>query len=74
MATLAQNQARLESLKAARDTGALRVRHGDTDTTFRSLDELERIIAQLEGTIATQSGSSRKRVTYIRQDSKGYGQ
>jgi len=39
---------RLAALKAARDSGVLTVRHGDTSTTFRSLDEIERIIAVLE--------------------------
>jgi aspartate aminotransferase-like enzyme len=39
---------RLAALKAARDSGVLTVRHGDTSTTFRSLAEIERIIAVLE--------------------------
>lgn len=39
---------RLAALKRARDSGVLTVRHGDTSTTYRSLDEIERIISALE--------------------------
>lgn len=51
MATLVQLQARLEQLKAARDSGALTVRKGDDLVTYRSLTEIDEIIAALENQI-----------------------
>lgn len=65
MATLAQLQARLESLRKARDTGALSVHHGETSTTFRSLAEMNSIIADLEAQITVASGTG-KRVRAVR--------
>jgi hypothetical protein len=65
MATLQQLQARLEALKKARDSGALMVRHGDTSTQFRTLAEMNQIIANLEGEIADQS-TERKSVRAVR--------
>lgn len=62
---------RLEALKKARDTGVLTVKHGETQTTFRSLAEIERIIAQLEGDLATVNGTARRRIRYMYQSGKG---
>jgi len=68
-----QLEARILALKAARDTGALIVRHGDTSTQFRSLAEMESILASLEAELAGVQGMApKKRVNYIRQDGKGY--
>jgi hypothetical protein len=64
-------QTRLDALKKARASGVLTVRHGDTQTTFRSLDEIDRIIASLEAEIASASGTPRRRVRYIYQAGKG---
>lgn len=61
MADVAALTIRLEALKAARDTGALSVRHGDTSTTFRSLSEINKIIADLENQIALATNSTRIR-------------
>lgn len=70
--TAEQIQAKLTALRGARDTGALTVRHGDTQTTFRSLPEMNAIIADLESQLATVQGTApRKRVNYIRQKCKG---
>jgi hypothetical protein len=69
--TEAQLQARIDAIRSARDTGALIVRHGDTQTQFRSLIEMNQIIADLEGQLSTLQGKTRNRVSYIRQTCKG---
>jgi len=67
-----QIRERIAEIRAARDTGALMVRHGDTLTQFRSLDEMNRIIADLENQLAELEGKPRrKRIGYIIQRSKG---
>jgi hypothetical protein len=60
---------RLADLRAARDAGVLMVRHGDTSTTFRSLAEMEQIIADLERRTGVTTGH--KRLRYIMQPRKG---
>lgn len=77
MATLTDQQIadlsqRLDDLRAARDTGALSVRNGDNMTTFRSLDEINQIIADLENQLAGTSAappmtqtSNIRRVRYV---------
>lgn len=70
MTDTATLSARLETLKKARDSGVLQVRHGDTMTTFRSLSELESIIADLEGQISGAS-TPRRRIRYLFQSGKG---
>jgi hypothetical protein len=69
--TAIQLTARIAAIRSARDSGALIVRHGDTSTQFRSLAEMNAIIADLEGQLAGLQGTRRKRVSYIQQDSKG---
>jgi hypothetical protein len=70
--TAEQIQAKLTALRGARDTGALIVRHGDTQTTFRTLAEMNAIIADLESQLATVQGTTtKKRVGYIVQKCKG---
>lgn len=70
----AQIQARIDSLRTARDSGVLIVRHGDTSTQFRSLEEMSAIIADLEGQLGTVNGTVRRsRVSYIRQNTKAFG-
>lgn len=61
---------RLAALKKARDSGALIVKHGETMTTFRSLSEIERIIAELESEIAGLV-TPQRRIRYIFQSGKG---
>lgn len=67
--TAEQIAAQLDSLKKARNSGVLIVRHGDESTQFRSLAEMDKIIASLEGQLAT---TKRKRVRYIQESCKGY--
>lgn len=71
MASVSELTTRLEALKAARDSGALIVRHGDTQTTYRSLDEIERTIARITAEINAASGTTRK-PRYVRQTRKGH--
>lgn len=71
--TLSDLQTRLLELRIARDSGVLAVRHGDTSTTYRSLNELLSAIALLEGEINRASGrQGRPRVSYPYQITKGY--
>jgi hypothetical protein len=64
---------RLTVLYTMRDSGVLIIRHGDTSTQFRSLDELLQAIRILEGQLNKAQGKVRSRVSYIRQSRKGYG-
>ena len=68
----AQIQSRIDALRKARDTGALIVRHGETSTQFRSLKEIDSILADLERQLATVQNTTRPRIRYIRQDTKGF--
>jgi biopolymer transport protein ExbD len=63
----------LDDLKRARASGVLVVKHGDTTTTYRSVDEITKAISELEGDIAKAAGRRRRRVRYVSQRSKGYG-
>lgn len=64
-ATAATLAAELEKAIAS---GVLTVRHGDTMTTFRSLDEMQRILDGLQ----QQAGTTRTRARYIWQTGRGY--
>lgn len=66
-------QIRLDAIIAARDSGALSVRHGETSTQFRSLEEMNEIIAKLERDIAAAATTPvvRQRLYYPWQSSKG---
>jgi hypothetical protein len=63
----------LDDLKRARASGVLVVKHGDTTTTYRSVDEITKAISEIEGDIAKATGRRRRRVRYVSQRSKGYG-
>ena len=71
MSDLSDKQARLAALRKARDSGVLRVRHGDTETMFRSLSAITQIIRDLEAEISTLSGTTRRGLRYIYQPGKG---
>ncbi len=58
--TAATIQAEIDSLKAARASGVLRVRHGETETTYQSSESMGRVIADLEAELAAL-GTSRVR-------------
>lgn len=63
-------QTQLEALKTARSSGALIVRHGDTQVTYRSIKELQEAIDVLTREINTGAGVKR-RPRYVRQPNKG---
>lgn len=70
--TEAELTARITAIRKARDSGALMVRHGDQQTQFRSLAEMNAIIASLENELAEVTGSRTRGPNYIIQKSKGY--
>ena len=72
--TASQIQARIDSLQKARDTGVRSIRHGDTSTEWRDLDDLNRIISDLRAQLATVEETPRVRVNYIEQSGRGYGE
>jgi hypothetical protein len=66
--------ARLDALQKAWASGVLTVRHGDTMTTFRTLAEMDSIIAGLKAEIAgaaVAGGGKRTRLRYPIQTTKG---
>lgn len=52
----------LDNLKAALLSGVLRVRIGDRDVQYRSLDELERTIKKVEAYLAGSSAANTKNI------------
>ncbi len=69
--TQAQLESRLAAIRKAYHSGVLTVTHGDTTTTYRSLEAMERIMARLEGEIGGLAGTTRRRVRYLYQTDKG---
>jgi len=63
---------RITSIRKARDSGVLIVRHGDTSTQFRSLAEMDKIISDLEAELSAAQGVKKSRVRYLQQCDKGY--
>jgi hypothetical protein len=61
----------LEELKDARRTGALKIRFGDRETTYRSDEELSRAIADLQREIGAEQGLARPTSITIRSN-KGW--
>lgn len=64
-------QNRITAIRKARDSGVLSIGHGETRTTFRSLAEMNTILGQLEKELAALDGSTKSRVKYISQGTKG---
>lgn len=61
MSELTDKQAELASIQKARNSGVLMVRHGDVMTTFRSLAEMDKIIASLTAEIAKLADTAQVR-------------
>jgi hypothetical protein len=65
----------LAELRKARASGVLSVKHGDIQTTFRSLAEIDVIIrslqADIDGTQAVPGMPAARRLVYPRQWTKG---
>jgi len=49
---VAWTQSQVDALKTAIASGVLIVRHGETQTTYRSLDEMQRVLAMMESEVA----------------------
>ena len=71
MATTAELTERLEALKEAMATGVLTVKHGEILTTYRSVDEMLKVIAYLTTQIAQSEGTAARQPRYIRQETQG---
>lgn len=71
MASLATLQARLEALDEAIASGVLTFKHGETLTTFRSMDDMLKARNLLLAQIATAGGVTKTRVRYLYQSDKG---
>jgi hypothetical protein len=70
--TAQQIQSRITAIRKARDSGVYSVTHSGTTTTFRSLADMNAIIAELEAQLATVNGTPKKaRVSYVQQSTKG---
>ena len=57
----AQRQKWLNELEEARASGATRIRYRDRDVTFRSLDELDRLIREAHRELSGQTRVRRAR-------------
>ena len=65
-------QADIDLLRAAINSGERRVRHADRMVEYRDLDEMKRILADMEAAVAESNGNGRgrpNRVFTIRHDS-----
>ena len=60
MASLVTLQKRRDELSAAIQSGALSVRHGEKQVTYRSLSEMRSTLASLDDEIAALSGARRR--------------
>lgn len=60
MASLSELQARREKLVKAMDSGALSVRHGEKQITYRSFREMESALARLDADIIAASGGKKR--------------
>lgn len=70
MSELSELQSKLAALRAARNSGVLSTRHGDTSITYKSDTEMAAAEAALLNQIAAASDTPRT-VRYIHQTSKG---
>jgi hypothetical protein len=61
---MAWTQLQIDALKAAISTGVLTVKHGETLTTYRSLDEMKQLLAMMETDVATGGRVRRVVATY----------
>lgn len=69
--TQQQLQDTLDTLNEALGSGALIVKHGDTQITYRSIAELKSAIAEVTGQLNALAGKGRK-PRYAIQYSKGH--
>ena len=70
-ATLEQLEARRDALDKAIASGVLTIRHGDEQTTFRSMSEMMQARAFVQSQIDELQGKKRTRVRYAYQSGRG---
>lgn len=64
--------ARITALRKSMDAGVFSVRSGDEFTQFRTLAEMESLLARLQGELDALTGTTRRPVRYIRQRGQGF--
>lgn len=69
--TASEWQARIDVLEKMVTAGVLSSRHGDTQLTYRSMDELLKALSYAKSQLNEANGASRA-PGYVKQDSKGY--
>lgn len=58
---MAYTQSDIDALKASIKSGQQRVRFADREVTYRSIEEMQRILAVMEAEVAGAAGRIRKR-------------
>ncbi|MET0375189.1 MAG: hypothetical protein ABW128_13155 [Rhizorhabdus sp.] len=59
---MAYGQADIDALETAMGSGALKVRYADgSEVTYRSLDEMERLLSRMRGQVAPAATVGRRR-------------
>lgn len=61
---MAWTQIQIDALKAAIATGVLTVKHGETLTTYRSLDEMKTLLSMMQADVASGGRVRRVVATY----------
>lgn len=56
---MAWTQTDIDRIKAAMASGVLTVKHGDTLSTFRSIADMERLLARMEAEVGGHSGNGK---------------
>ena len=62
---MAYTQAQIDTLKKAIASGVLIVRHGDEQVTYRSLAEMRRVLADMEGEVNPTVQPARRTVAGV---------
>ncbi|QKC83261.1 hypothetical protein [Mesorhizobium sp. NZP2077] len=55
---MAWTQTDINAIKKAMASGVLTVKHGETLTTFRSMSEMERVLARMEAEVNGSAGGA----------------
>ena len=63
---MAYTQAQITALEKAIALGATRVRYGDRDVTYRSLDEMEKLLAKMKAQVNNTTRTRQIRVTSVK--------
>lgn len=70
-ATVEQIDAEIDALEKALATGVLTAKQGDNLSTFRDFSEIRQILSRLRQQKDELQGTTRRRVRYAYQSSKG---